>query len=225
MKCESCGGTENIVGVASVPGVPYSAAYCAGCLKANSHPMWVLLANTACCGGLGHTNADWQQMVMDSLKHQNKTLEWFNEQVAAAGADLNRQGDTDRAEEPREIIEAENVVLREALIQAQHTVRFLHDALKDACKRYPSVLIFRHPQHILAKLEYWASLQPLPNTCQHSVTQVDCLGCQERVDRRRHHTEALDLLKRANRIRHANPQDGAQVQTAADPANASEAKA
>lgn len=79
--CDACTKNEAI-GVACVPMVPCSMAYCKECLQANSHPMNVLIANTACIGGLGLANEFWKAMVMDSLKHQDKTLEWFNKQVA-----------------------------------------------------------------------------------------------------------------------------------------------
>ena len=78
--CECCNKNEAI-GVACVPMVPCSVAYCRECLKANSHPMNILVANTICIDGLENANEEWKQMVLDSLKYQGKTLEWFNEQV------------------------------------------------------------------------------------------------------------------------------------------------
>lgn len=80
MICDVCNKNES-VGVACIPMVPMSVAYCRECLQANSHPMYVLIANTVCIGGLEHANEDWKEMVMCSLKHQDKTLEWFNAQV------------------------------------------------------------------------------------------------------------------------------------------------
>lgn len=81
--CEAC--NKNIsVGVCSVPGVPYSAAYCAECLEADSHPMFLLLANTACCGGLQHSAPWWKEIVTRSLAHQGKTQEWFDAEVEQA---------------------------------------------------------------------------------------------------------------------------------------------
>lgn len=91
MICESCGSTENIAGVACVPGVPYSACYCVPCLRANSHPLPILVANTAVCGGLDQMCAEWRQMVTDSLAHQNVTLEEFNRLVDVAITDLNAE--------------------------------------------------------------------------------------------------------------------------------------
>lgn len=83
MKCESCGKEVSLdkAIVCSVPGVPYSACYCKECLQANSHPMWCLIIQTALAGGLDNCIDEWKEMVMCSLKHQNKTLEWFNAEV------------------------------------------------------------------------------------------------------------------------------------------------
>lgn len=91
LVCEVCNKNEAL-GVAAVPGVPMSVAYCKECLEANSHPMYVLVANTACVGGLEHANEAWKQMVMDSLKHQDKTLEWFNEQVQEGIRNMDEYG-------------------------------------------------------------------------------------------------------------------------------------
>lgn len=79
--CNVCRRNEAI-GVACVPGVPCSVAYCVECLQANSHPMSVLIANTVCCGGLSQCANWWKEMVKHSLKHQGKTLKWFNQEVA-----------------------------------------------------------------------------------------------------------------------------------------------
>jgi hypothetical protein len=89
MKCETCGTEKNIVGVASVPGVPYSAAYCRDCLEANAHPWWVLVSNTASCGGLEKMHEAWVDMVDCTCARLDKTREQFNEEVAVAIRDLN----------------------------------------------------------------------------------------------------------------------------------------
>lgn len=79
--CGAC-GIDRAVGVAAVPMVPCSVPYCKKCLMANNHPMGVLIANTACIGGLEHANEYWKGMVTDSLKFQGRTLDWFNSEVA-----------------------------------------------------------------------------------------------------------------------------------------------
>lgn len=78
--CDVC--DKNLaVGVACIPFMPVSVGYCRECLKANAHPWWALVANTACIGGLEHGNKAWQQMVHDTLKHLGRTIEEFNEAV------------------------------------------------------------------------------------------------------------------------------------------------
>ena len=89
--CDAC-KTNKAIGVAAVPGVPMSVPYCAKCLRSNNHPMYILIANTVCASGLGNTLSEWQQMVMDSLKHQDKTLEWFNEQVEEGIKSMDEYG-------------------------------------------------------------------------------------------------------------------------------------
>lgn len=81
LKCDVC-NDEEAVGVACVPGVPMSCAYGKRCLEANAHPWGVLIANTACCGGLDHCNDEWKQMVTDTCTHLGKTLEQFSADVA-----------------------------------------------------------------------------------------------------------------------------------------------
>jgi hypothetical protein len=79
--CQVC--DKNLaVGVACVPGVPYSAAYCLDCLKADAHPLFIVIANTACCGGLEYCHDGWREVVDHTLAHLGKTKEWFVEEVA-----------------------------------------------------------------------------------------------------------------------------------------------
>lgn len=96
--CNVC-KTNKAIGVVAVPGVPMSVAYCRECLEANSHPMYILIANTTCAGGLEHTIEEWKQMVMDSLKCQGKTLEWFNEQVQEGIKSMNEYGKGENSED------------------------------------------------------------------------------------------------------------------------------
>ena len=80
LTCDVC-NTNTAIGVCCVPGVPISCAYCAECLQADSHPMPVLIANTTCIGGLKYAAEWWKEMVEHSLRHQGKTIEWFNQEV------------------------------------------------------------------------------------------------------------------------------------------------
>jgi len=87
--CDVCGKNE-AVGVAAVPMVPISMAYCRACLDANAHPWEILVANTACIGGLDSANESWKEMVMDTCKHLGRTLEEFNTAVAESEEALCR---------------------------------------------------------------------------------------------------------------------------------------
>lgn len=87
VKCETC-QRYYAIGVASVPGIPYSAAYCDGCIKANAHPWWLLVANQCDIDEpLGLTAQWWQQMVHDTCVHLGRTIDEFKAEVAQALAD------------------------------------------------------------------------------------------------------------------------------------------
>jgi hypothetical protein len=51
--------------------------------------MWALIANTACCGSLDTCADWWKEMVYASLKHQNKSLEEFNQAVITSVQEMN----------------------------------------------------------------------------------------------------------------------------------------
>lgn len=53
--CDTCKKGKT-VGVACVPGVPMSAAYCKECLEEGASPIGILRANVACCGGVERTD-------------------------------------------------------------------------------------------------------------------------------------------------------------------------
>jgi len=46
--CETC-GSNTPVGVACVPGIPYSAAFCRKCLEEGASPFHLQRANISCC--------------------------------------------------------------------------------------------------------------------------------------------------------------------------------
>lgn len=85
--CEVCNRRPS-VGVCCVPGMPVSAAYCSACLRANAHPWKYLVANAACCGGLGHMAAWYIDMVADTCAHLSKTMGQFNDDVEASMKDM-----------------------------------------------------------------------------------------------------------------------------------------
>lgn len=77
--CEVCGGES--IAVASVPGVPFSVARCRTCIEDNAYPWAILVANTACCGGLEGTNDGWREMVDATCLRLRKTIVEFNADV------------------------------------------------------------------------------------------------------------------------------------------------
>lgn len=83
LVCNVC-RKNKAIGVASVPGVPISVAYCMDCLEAGAHPIGIMIANTACLGGLDRAAGYWKYMVYDSLYRIGKDLEWFNTEVEKA---------------------------------------------------------------------------------------------------------------------------------------------
>lgn len=91
--CNVCEESE-AVGVAAMPGVPISFAYCRECLAANAHPYSIVVANTAMIGGTGMSAEWWQELVMHTLAHLKISPEQFkkdvDEEIAAALADEER---------------------------------------------------------------------------------------------------------------------------------------
>jgi hypothetical protein len=87
-KCETC-QKEPPVAVVCVPGVPYSAAYCESCLAANAHPWPILVANTACIGGLDMAHEGWRALVRDTCAHLGRTLAEFESEVARSIVELD----------------------------------------------------------------------------------------------------------------------------------------
>jgi hypothetical protein len=51
VQCEAC-HQEPAIGVACVPGIPYSAAYGRNCLNANIQPYGIVRCTVACAGGV-----------------------------------------------------------------------------------------------------------------------------------------------------------------------------
>lgn len=81
--CDCC--HENpAIGIAAVPGVPMSIAWCRTCLEAEVAPYEILVANTACCGGIEATAEWWSELVKRSLSYHKKILPEFLEDVAKA---------------------------------------------------------------------------------------------------------------------------------------------
>lgn len=70
--CEVC-NKEPMVGVACVPGIPYSAAYGRECLQRRADPYAIIRINIACVGGPEHA-ADWALDTMTFVDGEYMTL-------------------------------------------------------------------------------------------------------------------------------------------------------
>lgn len=81
LSCEVCPDAPAI-GVASMPGLPVSVAYCRDCLRANAHPWGLLLANTVALGGLVHAAGWWVAMVDATCTRLGRSREEFEQAVA-----------------------------------------------------------------------------------------------------------------------------------------------
>lgn len=99
VKCECC-QERPAIAVCSTS-VPYSAAYayCAECAAAGLDPYWILVTNTACCGGLEGTADLWQQHVKRCLDIYGKSVEMFEADVKQAVEDIEK-GSEDENEQP-----------------------------------------------------------------------------------------------------------------------------
>lgn len=80
--CQVCNKNDSI-GVAAMPGVPISHAYCRECLEAGAHPYSTVVANTSCIGSLDESTEWWRQLVADTLKHLGISEEKFRQDVQA----------------------------------------------------------------------------------------------------------------------------------------------
>lgn len=76
-RCECCEEVKPIVGVASIPGMPISIAWCRNCLESGAIPYWAAVANTAMCGGLDNCNDEWKKIVTDTLFYFGKSIDDF----------------------------------------------------------------------------------------------------------------------------------------------------
>ena len=80
-KCDCC-NKEPPIGVAALPGIPISIAWCSKCLAANIIPIWAAIANTACIGGMNGAADWWKELIERSLVYHNYSREQFEANVA-----------------------------------------------------------------------------------------------------------------------------------------------
>lgn len=92
--------------------------------------------------------------------------------------------------------EAEIFLLKDALMQAQHTVSFLHNCLvnpssvpRDGGYKYA------YPEQTLQRLEKWRKLAPTRLGCHHSGGEPECPECQERIKHARLLAEARRIME------------------------------
>lgn len=78
--CDVC-NKNKAVGVFCVPGVPMSCAYCQECIDADAHPWGIVVANTACVGGMEYAADWWKELVEHTCNHLGKTIDEFNKTV------------------------------------------------------------------------------------------------------------------------------------------------
>lgn len=84
--------------------------------------------------------------------------------------------------------QAEIILLRHALQDAQSTVSFLHGCLTD-----PSKYKYCYPEHTVDRLKEWNQLAPIEgSSCHHSMTKNDCPSC---MSGQKMHQEQMEALK------------------------------
>ena len=90
--CSVC-EAEPAVGVACVPGVPFSASYGRRCLIAGAHPWGILVANTACLGGWDRAADWWKEIVLTTCRHLDRSVEEFKKAVTSSIEELEKGPD------------------------------------------------------------------------------------------------------------------------------------
>lgn len=78
--CECC-NKEVAIGVASIPFIPVSIAWCRTCLAAGVIPVWAAVANTVLCGGYDNCSEDWHGYVDRTINHFSIPREEFDREV------------------------------------------------------------------------------------------------------------------------------------------------
>ena len=87
-------------------------------------------------------------------------------------------------------LEARIILLEEAVLQAQSTVRFLHDCLTD-----PEHNKYMYPEQTEKHLNNWMHLVEPHHLCPHSVRKMDCGCCDTREKLHAQREQAKKVLK------------------------------
>ncbi len=85
--------------------------------------------------------------------------------------------------------EAEAILLRHALQEAQHIIKFLHGCLTNPMYKYA------YPEQTLENLKEFEKLAPIEgSSCHHSMTVDDCPSCISGSKMYKERKEALKVL-------------------------------
>jgi hypothetical protein len=86
--CESCGDSHALEEPVSIPGIGLGVWMCRQCLRANSWPYPIVVAQQAILG-IGEGNRAWQSLVTDTLHAHGVPRLTFNDDVGRAWIELN----------------------------------------------------------------------------------------------------------------------------------------
>lgn len=86
--------------------------------------------------------------------------------------------------------EAKIILLEQELVQAYHTINFMH-----GCLINPTGYKYSYPNQTTKELNEIKKLVNIPRGCPHSLTSPTCESCQERNKRHQERTDALKLLE------------------------------
>lgn len=93
-------------------------------------------------------------------------------------------------------LEAEIVLLKDALVQAQYTVEFLHNCLVNPDNgEFKGGFYYAYPEQTLKYLEEWEELALPLESCFHSINKVSCSACCERVKHQKELYQARKIME------------------------------
>ena len=87
--------------------------------------------------------------------------------------------------------EARIFLLECALMQAQHTISFMH-----GCLTNPEMYKYTYPDQTVDRLKWFETLAKPDEGCFHSSgAEPGCMECQKATEKRRKYREAMAVLK------------------------------
>jgi hypothetical protein len=93
-KCECC-QKEPAIGVACIPGIAISIAWCMHCIEAEVVPYNIAVFNTAMNDGLENSADWWKEIVNKTMKYFNISNEQFNNDLEQEISHLKLMDDTE----------------------------------------------------------------------------------------------------------------------------------